>query len=57
MMVRDAVARAPQCLVERAVGTRHNNPKESCVQIYQGKRKKQQSKWFYLSYSGEGAIS
>jgi len=57
MMARDAVARAPQCLVARAVGTRRNNPKESCVRIYQGKRKKQQSKWFYLSYSGEGAIS
>jgi len=57
MMALDAVARAPQCLVARAVGTRHNNPKESCVRIYQGKRKKQQSKWFSLSHSGEGAIS
>ena len=49
MMARDAVARAPQCLVARAVGTRHNNPKESCVWTYQGKRKKQQSKWIFLS--------
>jgi hypothetical protein len=29
MMTRDAVARAPQCLVARAVGARHNNPTES----------------------------
>ena len=56
-MVHDAVARAPQCLIVRTMGTRHNNPKESCVRIYQGKRKKKQSKWFFLSYWGEGAIS
>ena len=48
MMARDAVVTAPQCLVARAMGTRHNNPKESCVRIYQGKRKKQQSKWFFF---------
>jgi hypothetical protein len=42
MMARDVVARAPQCLIARAVGTRHNNQKESCVWIYHGKRKRQQ---------------
>ena len=43
MMARDTVARAPQCLSTCVMG-RHNNPKESCAWIYQGKRKKQQSK-------------
>ena len=48
-MAQDAVARVPQCLVAHAKGTRHNNPKESCMLIYQGKRNKQQQK--ILSYS------
>ena len=55
MMAQDAVARVPQCLVAHAKGTRHNNPKESCMLIYQGKRNKQQQK--ILSYWVEGAIS